>query len=143
MARVKAVYRRLIFYAVILVFITWIASFFQETQQAHQTRTLPVQTHIIDKAKVSITPHIIETTIKLSILIESFENPDILLINPNDLCVIRLANQQLLIGQWNRQEQTASTLSGTLTLATHSIQAGSKFSIDFFLDTKTNFSWIL
>tara|TARA_Y100001970_G_scaffold288918_1_gene417712 strand:+ start:582 stop:860 length:279 start_codon:yes stop_codon:yes gene_type:complete len=92
---------------------------------------------------VSITPHIIETTIELSILIESFENPDILLINPNDLCVIRLANQQLLIGQWNRQEQTASTLSGTLTLATHSIQAGSKFSIDFFLDTKTNFSWIL
>ena len=143
MARLKAVHRRLIFYAVILVFITWIASFFQETQHPHQTRTLPVQTHIIDKTKVSITPHIIETTIELTILIESFENPDILLINPNDLCVIRLANQQLLTGQWNPQEQTASTLSGTLTLATHSIQAGSKFSIDFFLDTKTNFSWIL
>tara|TARA_B100000427_G_scaffold115136_2_gene95629 strand:- start:351 stop:782 length:432 start_codon:yes stop_codon:yes gene_type:complete len=143
MGNVKPVYRRLIFYALLVAFIIMGTHLLQHKDISLPTTQLDTKEYIISKSKFLITPYLIDSHIKLVISIESFENPDILTQNIADFLLITFSGNPIENLNWIITKQSQSMVEGTIHLDSLVVSEGKKLAIDFFLEPNITFSWLL
>ena len=141
MGRIKPVYRRFIFYILLILLVFSVYQCNSNSSTSNKTISLIKQEAIINKAKVSITPLITASSLELSITIESFENQLFTKENPKNFFLIMLDDTVVPINEWKIKNQSDNFVEGKLTLTPHQLRSDTALNIELFLEDSTRFSW--
>jgi len=141
MGRIKPVYRRFIFYILLMLLVFSVYQCNSNSATSNKTISLIKQEAIINKAKVSITPLITVESLELYITIESYENQLFTKENPKNFFLIMLDDTVVPINEWKIKNQSDNFVEGKLTLTPHQLRSDTALNIELFLEDSTRFSW--
>lgn len=141
MGRIKPVYRRFIFYILLMLLVFGVYQCNSNSATSNKTISLIKQEAIINKAKVSITPLITAASLELYITIESYENQLFTKENPKNFFLIMLDDTVVSINEWKIKNQSDNFVEGKLTFVSHQLRSDTALNVELFLEDSTRFSW--